>query len=178
MKYQTQLIIALAAGIILAVLVAISFPGALSLAQESPVPTPTAVVGEPPAPPDPVPIPPTLLELIKQLFTEVAGWLTGLVLLGLGIAQKWLVTNVRKWFANDKGTATKINGGVAELVAALTSIGTALIAFVLTWAIGFVSGLDVVSLLELAGVTYLSGFGVHKVYKVGRKDRVLKATAQ
>ncbi len=176
MKLQSFIVPFLAIALIVGGTLAVS--PVITFAQDtSPVETPVPDVPVDPLPDDPIPIPPTLLGLLVQLIEEGAGWLTGMVLLGLGISQKWLVSFIRKLFPNNEKTATKINGGVAELVAGATSIATALIAFGVVWATGLVSSLDVVSLLELAGITYVSGFGTHKLNKLSSIAKALKASS-
>lgn len=144
----------------------------------SPVETPTLEApqppGEPPTEPptEPVPIPPTLLELVLKLLEEGAGWLTGVILTLIGVAQKWSVSNVRRWFPNDKGTATKINGGIAEIFSGLTAVALALIGWGVAWLTGYVQGFDLMGLLTLAGVVFGSGWTVHKVNKVSSMARV------
>lgn len=138
----------------------------------SPIETP-AIEPAPEEPPvEPVPIPPTLLELVLKLLEEGSGWLTGVVLTLIGIAQKWSVSNVRRWFPNDEGTATKINGGVAELFSGLTAVALALIAWGVTYLTGYVQGFDLAGLLALAGVFFGSGWTVHKANKVSSMARV------
>lgn len=166
--------------LIIAVLftVLISVLSGVTYAQDtSPVATPTVEAPQPPAPPDdePVPIPPTLLELIIKLITEGGVQLVAVVGIVVGIAEKEVVSFVRRRFPNHKGTATRINGGIAQIAAAVTAIAAALITFGVTWFTGYVSSADF--LLGLAGLAtgiFASGWTVHKADKVSSIARGLK----
>jgi hypothetical protein len=150
-------------------------PGLIYAQTDSPVITPTVEV--PPVPPDlpddPIPIPPTLLELILELIQELGTWLTGILLGVIGISQKWVVSFVRRRFPNDDKSATRINGGVAEVFAGLTAIVLALITWGITFASGYASNLDLGSLVTLASVIFGSGYGMHKVNKLSTIAKAL-----
>jgi hypothetical protein len=143
--------------------------------DSSPVATPTVEAPpEPPVPPDPVPIPPTLLELILKVIQELGAWLTGIILLVLGSLEKEAVSWTRRRFPNDDKTATKINGGLAKVFAGLTAIVVALIAWGVAFAGGYVGGFDLGSILTLAGVLFGSGEGMHKFGKLSTIARASK----
>ena len=138
---------------------------------ESPVPDPI--------PEDPLPSPdaPPLSEALARLIVHLGETLTGVAIAVLGVVQVYAVSFVRRMFPNDEKTATKINGGIAQIVAALTSIATALIAFGVAYAIGLVGSIDVLSLLQLASLAFVGGFGVHKLNKWSSIARDLKTVS-
>lgn len=174
MKHLPLFIIAIAAF----VFAFVAYLPGLTLALDSPVATPTPVVVPPPIPPDPVPIPPTLLELLLQLIREFGGWLTGLIAIAVGVANKWSTSLSRRLFPNDDRSATRINKGMAEVFAGLSAVALTLIAWGVTYASGLVSGLDLASLLTIATAIFGSGWTAHKVNKTSKIARVFKLVAE
>lgn len=136
--------------------------GVVTSTLESPVPVPDT---------EPTPIPETLLQLILELVNELGGWLTGALLGVIGIAHKGAVSWVRRRFPNDEGTATKINGGVAQIFSGLTAIVLALITFGIAFVTNYATSLDLGSLIALAGTFWTTGYTVHKADKLGKIAR-------
>lgn len=144
-------------------------------AQEtSPAETPVvepAPEEEPPA--EPTPIPPTMLELILEMIQELGGWLTGLITISVAALQKGSVSRVRSWFPNDEKTATRINGGMAQIFAGITAVALTLVGFGVTWLTGYVSSVDVLSIVALATALFGGGELMHKAGKLSKFARLL-----
>lgn len=146
--------------------------------------TPVVSPVETPAPDEPgddvgTELPPPLVEAVQDLIKEGGGWLNLQALAVLGMIMKYVTGWLRKRFPKDaRGTVTKINGGIADIFAGLGAVTTALIGFVVAWALGFVSSGDPAQLLqgilELAGVAYVGGLGMHlkgKVSTIARESK-------
>ena len=56
----------------------------------------------------------------------------------------------------------------------MSAVGLAVVGWGVTFAIGYVSALDLASLLTMATGVFVSGFTVHKVNKVSRVVGLLK----
>lgn len=138
----------------------------------SPVETPV-VEPQPPAPPDdPVPIPDTLLQLVLEVIKELGGWVTGIVILGIGTGEKWLVGLIRRFFPNEDKTGTALKGGLAQITAGLTAVVVALITFGVAWLSNYVSGIDLGSILVVALGLLGGGELMHKTGKLSNVAKV------
>lgn len=163
MKYQARHFLPF---VLVALVVAIfSIAYSVSLAQESPVPTPTAVVVEPPAPPDLPDEPP---DQATGLLSDVQKWL----LFVAGLIATHVMAGVKKlpWFGKQDWflkLVTELVSGVSASVVAFL-LGNAAIA------LGF---LDESGLWQVVIYAWPAAVGIYHGKKFS-KAKVLQATAQ